>query len=118
MPTTNMLNPFIVAFQPANAVANQPVAVNFPNSSAYPPGTHATFVTLDPRPGFMVPDGTGTVSSDGTRFFADADQAHPGHNYGLVHFDWHGLAPPPPPNINPSRGRPSPLPIVAAPATP
>ena len=37
MPTTNMLNPSIVVFQPANAVASQPEAVNFPNSFGYAP---------------------------------------------------------------------------------
>jgi len=29
------------------------------------------------------------------------DSAHPGHRYGLVHFDWHGPMPPPPPTTNP-----------------
>ena len=92
MPTTGMLMPFIVAFQPANAVASQPVAVNFPNSLGIAAGTNVTFVTLDPTHGYMVPYGTGTVSSDGTEFVADADPNHPGHGYGLVHFDWHGPA--------------------------
>ena len=50
----------------------------------------------------MVPYGTGTVSNDGTEFIADADPGHPGHGYGLVHFDWHGPMPGPPPVINPS----------------
>ena len=27
----------------------------------------------------------------------DPDPAFPGHGYGLVHFDWHGPMPPPPP---------------------
>jgi RHS repeat-associated protein len=95
MPTSGFLTPFIVAFQPANAVASQPVAVNFPNILNNNPGTSVTLMTLDPTRGFMVPYGTATVSNDGTKFIADADPAHAGHSYGLVHFDWHGPAPPP-----------------------
>jgi RHS repeat-associated protein len=102
MATTGMLTPFIVAFQPANAFASQPVAVDFPNSFNLAPGTAATFVTLDPTRGFMVPYGTGAVSSDGTKFLADADPANPGHRYGLVHFDWHGPMGPGPNGKNPS----------------
>jgi len=94
MPTSGFLTPFIVAFQPANAVASQPVAVNFPNILNNNPGTAVTLMTLDPTRGFMVPYGTATVSNDGTKFIADTDPAHPGHAYGLVHFDWHGPAPP------------------------
>jgi RHS repeat-associated protein len=101
MPSSGMLTPFIVAFQPANAVSSQPVAVNFPNPLNVAPGTTATFMTLDPTHGYMVPYGTGTVSSDGTQFIADLDPAHSGHRYGLVHFDWHGPAPPPPPRVHP-----------------
>jgi RHS repeat-associated protein len=101
IPTTGMLTPFIVAFQPANAVASQPVSVNFPNSLGIGAGTSVTFVTLDPTRGTMVPYGTGTVSADGTEFIANADPNHPGHLYGLVHFDWHGPAPGPPPSVNP-----------------
>ena len=104
MPTSGMLTPFIVAFQPANAVASQPVAVNFPNPLNSPPGTAADFMTLDPTHGYMVPFGTGTVSPDGTQFIADQDTAHPGHRYGLVHFDWHGpRAPAPVPNLGENR---------------
>jgi RHS repeat-associated protein len=99
MPTNGMLMPFIVAFQPANAVSSQPVAVNFPNSLGVAPGTDVAFVTLDPTHGYMVPYGTGTVSSDGTEFLANADPSHPGHNYGLVHFDWHGPAVAPQPTV-------------------
>jgi len=101
IPTHGMLMPFIVAFQPANAVASLPVAVNFPNSLGIGPGTSVTFVTLDPTRGVMVPYGTGTVSADGTEFVANADPNHPGHQYGLVHFDWHGPAVGPPPGVNP-----------------
>jgi RHS repeat-associated protein len=102
IPTTGMLSPFIVAFQPANAMASQPVAVDFPNPLSTPPGSHVTFVTLDPTHGYMVPYGTGTVTSDGSQFRSDPDPTHPGHSYGLVHFDWHGPMPGPPPNVNPS----------------
>ena len=103
MATTGMINPFIVAFQPANAVASQPVAVNFPNPLSLAPGTNATLMTLDPTMGYMVPYGSGVVSNDGTRFIADPpDPAHPGHAYGLLHFDWHGPATQPTPAVNPS----------------
>ncbi len=101
MATTGMLMPFIVAFQPANAVASQPVAVNFPNSLGIAPNSSVMFVTLDPTHGYMVPYGTGTVSNDGTEFIADPDPNHPGHAYGLVHFDWHGPATAPPNTVNP-----------------
>ena len=101
MPSSGVLMPFIVAFQPANAMSSQPVAVNFPNSLNMAPGGTATFMTLDPTRGFMVPYGTGTVSTDGTKIIADADPAHPGHGYGLVHFDWHGPTAPDPPTTNP-----------------
>jgi RHS repeat-associated protein len=101
MATNGMLMPFIVAFQPANSVASQPVGVNFPNSLGIAPGTSVTFVTLDPTHGYMVPYGTGTVSSDGTEFIANADPSHPGHTYGLVHFDWHGPASSAPNGNNP-----------------
>jgi RHS repeat-associated protein len=95
IPTSGFLTPFIVGFQPANTVASQPVGVNFPNTLNHNPGTSATLMTLDPTRGFMVPYGTATVSSDGTKFIADADPAHPGHSYGLVHFGWHTSAPGP-----------------------
>jgi hypothetical protein len=62
------------------------------------------FVTLDPTHGYMVPYGTGTVSNDGTEFVADADPNHPGHAYGLVHFDWHGPAT----NVSPNGNNPGP----------
>jgi RHS repeat-associated protein len=102
MPTSGLLTPFIVAFQPANAVASQPVSVNFPNTLSTSPGTSVTLMTLDPTRGYMVPYGTATVSGDGTKFIADADPAHAGHNYGLVHFDWHG---PDVPSNKPNPGR-------------
>ena len=49
MPPSGMTMPFIVAFQPANAVASQPVAVDFPNTLNMGAGTHTTLMTLDPR---------------------------------------------------------------------
>lgn len=113
IPTSGMLNPFIVAFQPANATASQPVSVDFPNALNTPPGTIATFVTLDPTRGVMVPYGTGTVSKDGNQFVANADPAHAGHGYGLVHFDWHGPTVPQPPIVNP--GPPSSPPCYTCP---
>jgi RHS repeat-associated protein len=101
IPTSGMLMPFIVAFQPANAYASQPVAVNFPNSLNTAPGTNVTLVTLDPTHGYMVPYGSATVSKDGSTFVANADPAHPGHGYGLLHFDWHGpMGPGPGPGPN------------------
>lgn len=89
IPTNGMLMGFVVAFQPANATASLPVAVNFPNPLNVAPGTSAALTTLDPTRGYMVPYGTTTVSNDGTTFIPDPDPAHPGHAYGLVHFDWH-----------------------------
>jgi RHS repeat-associated protein len=97
-----MMRAFIVAFQPANATTNEPVAVYFPNTLNTPPGTDMALMTLDPTHGQMVPYGSGAVSSDGTQIVPDPDPAHPGHLYGLIHFDWHGPMPPPPPTNNPS----------------
>jgi RHS repeat-associated protein len=96
-----MIRAFIVAFQPANATTNQPVAVSFPNTLNTAPGTDMVLMTLDPTHGQMVPYGTGAVSTDGTQIVPDADPAHSGHLYGLVHFDWHGPMPPPPPEPDP-----------------
>lgn len=90
MPPSDELSPFIVAFQPANAQASQPIAVTFPNLVNTPPGTNVTLTTLDPTKGVMVAYGTGTVSDDGLKVVPDPDPEHPGHRYGLVHFDWHG----------------------------
>lgn len=86
----NTINAFIVAFQPANAVASQPVAVSFPNTLNTSPGTNMELDTLNPTIGMMVKYGTGTVSSDGTQIIPDFDPARPNHRFGLVHFDWHG----------------------------
>ncbi len=89
-PDPNSVMPFIVAYQPPNAVASQPVAVAFPNLLNNTPGTPMKLSTLDPTKGVMVIYGTGTVSPDGTQVIPDLDPAHPGHRFGLVHFDWHG----------------------------
>jgi len=101
MPPSNELSPFIVAFQPANAQASQPIAVTFPNLVNTPPGTNVTLTTLDPTKGVMVSYGTGRVSNDGLKIVPDFDPAHPGRRYGLVHFDWHGPVTPPPNLIDP-----------------
>lgn len=97
-----MMRAFIVAFQPANATTNQPVAVYFPNTLSTAPGTDMALMTLDPTHGQMVPYGTGAVSADATQIVPDPDPAHPGHLYGLMHFDWHGPMPPTAPPNNPS----------------
>ncbi len=96
-PPAGQVTPFIVAFQPANATASQPVAVWFPNLLGTPPGTQMPLITLDPTLGLMVGYGTGTISADGRQVVPDPDPAQPGRRYGLVHFDWHGPVPPPPP---------------------
>jgi RHS repeat-associated protein len=101
-PSNSGVMPFIVAFQPANTVASQPVAVTFPNLLNTLPGTQMDLNTLDPTKGVMVMYGTGTVSTNGAQIVPDPDPAHPGHRYGLVHFDWHGPMPPPPPQNNPT----------------
>lgn len=96
-PVPTMLSAFIVAFQPANAVASQPAAVFYPNTLKTAPGVNMTMMTLDPTLGRMVPYGTATVSAGGSQIVPDLDPAYPGHRYGIVNFDWHGPMPPPPP---------------------
>lgn len=96
-----MLRPFIVAFQPANVTASQPVAVTFPNVLNSPPGQDMPLMTLDPTQGRMVPYGTGTVSPNGAQIVPDVDPEHAPHLFGIVHFDWHGPMPPTPPTNNP-----------------
>jgi len=96
-----MLAVFIVAFQPANASTNQPVAVYYPNTTNTPPGSDTTLMTLDPTHGVMVPYGTASVSNDGTQFVPDMDPAFPGHRFGLQHFDWHMVGTPPGNQANP-----------------
>jgi hypothetical protein len=100
-PDTQNVMPFIVAFQPPNAVASQQVAVSFPNLLNTPPGTNMALMTLDPTKGVMVNYGRGTVSNDGTQIIPDLDSAHPGLRFGLVHFDWHGPLTPLPPEPGP-----------------
>jgi RHS repeat-associated protein len=96
-PVPTMISAFIVAFQPANAVASQPAAVFYPNTLNTPPGINMTLMTLDPTRGRMIPYGTATVSPGGSQIVPDLDLAHSGHRYGIVNFDWHGPMPPPPP---------------------
>lgn len=96
------LRAFIVAFQPADTNTNQPVAVSFPNFINTPPGVNMELDTLDPVVGDLVKYGTGTVSGDGTQVIPDLDPAHPGHRFGIQHFDWHGPMAPAPNGSNPS----------------
>ena len=96
--STTTVEPFIVAFQPANATASQPVAVSFPNIVNTPPQTNMELWTLDPNQGVMVVYGTGTVSQDGRQIVPDFDPATPGRRFGLVNFDWHGPRQPLPPD--------------------
>ena len=49
---------FIVAFQPANSVASQAIAVSYPNTLNTAPGTSMPLMTLNPTLGRMVPYGT------------------------------------------------------------
>jgi RHS repeat-associated protein len=100
-PVPTMITAFIVAFQPANATTNQPVAVYYPNPLNTPSGMNMALLTLDPTHGAMVPYGTGAVSADGTQIVPDLDPAFPGHRYGLVHFDWHMPGYPPGNQLNP-----------------
>ncbi len=101
-PVPTMLSAFIVAFQPANAVASRPAAVFYPNTLNTPAGSIMPLMTLDPTRGRMIPYGTGTVSFDGTQIVPDPDPAFSGARFGIVHFDWHGAMPPPPPQPNPA----------------
>lgn len=96
----------IVAFQPADTASNQPVSVTFPNVVNTPPGVNMELDTLDPVVGMLVKYGTGTVSGDGTQIVPDPDPAHPGHRYGIQHFDWHGPMAPARPGVNPCPSRP------------
>jgi len=103
-PVPTMLSVFIVAFQPANAFTNQPVAVYYPNLVNTPAGTNGALMTLDPTHGVMVPYGTATVSNDGSQFIPDLDPAYPGHRFGLLHFDWHMVGTPLGNQTNPCGG--------------
>ncbi|MGC2695109.1 MAG: RHS repeat-associated core domain-containing protein, partial [Candidatus Angelobacter sp.] len=101
-PTTGTLRASIVAFQPADTTSNQPVSVTFPNIVNSPPGVNMELDTLDPIVGELVKYGTGTVSSDASEIVPDSDPAHPGHRFGISHFDWHGPMAPAPNGNNPS----------------
>jgi RHS repeat-associated protein len=95
---------FIVAFQPADAYTNAPVAVDYPNTASSTPGTALALLTLDPVKGMMVMYGTGTVSADAISLVADANPATPGKRFGITRFDWHGpMAVPPPPTAQPAK---------------
>src|SRR5579859_3575654 len=101
-PTAGTLRASIVAFQPANTTSSQPVSVTFPNVVNTPPGVNMELDTLDPIVGELVKYGTGTVSADATEIVPDPDPAHPGHRFGISHFDWHGPMAPAPNGNNPS----------------
>lgn len=96
------LRAFIVAFQPDDTMASQPVSVNWPNYLNTPPGVNMELDTLDPVAGMLIKYGTGTVAGDGSQIIPDLDPAHPGHRYGIQHFDWHGPMAPTPNAMNPS----------------
>jgi RHS repeat-associated protein len=80
---------FAMSIEPFNSSSNQPVAVSFPNRHNLLPGTGMPLTSLNPTMGIMVNYGTGTVSADGAQVVPDLDSAHPGHRYGISHFDWH-----------------------------
>jgi len=101
-PTAGTLRASIVAFQPANTTSSLPVSVTFPNVVNNAPGVNMELDTLDPIVGELVKYGTGTVSADATKIVPDADPAHPGHRFGISHFDWHGPMAPAPNGNNPS----------------
>lgn len=105
-PTTGTLRASIVAFQPADTTSNQPVSVTFPNVVNTPPGVNMELDTLDPIVGELVKYGTGTVSADGTKIVPDPDPAHPGHRFGISHFDWHGPMTQAPNATNPCPSKP------------
>ena len=110
-----MMMALIVAFQPENSTASQPIAVYYPNALNTAPGTDAALITLDPERGTMVPYGTGKVAPDGSDVIPDPDPAHSGHLYGLVRPGWHFFAPPPPP---PPPGPPPPPNSCPVPGSP
>jgi len=89
---------FAMSIEPFNSSSSQPIAVSYPNRSKMPPGTAMPMTSLNPTLGMMVNYGTGTVSADGTQIVPDYDSAHPGHRFGISHFDWHFPLPGPNPN--------------------
>jgi len=106
-PTPGTLRASIVAFQPANTTSSLPVSVTFPNVVNTPPGVNMELDTLDPIVGELVKYGTGTVSADASEIVPDPDPAHPGHRFGISHFDWHGPMAPAPNANNPCPNGPS-----------
>lgn len=92
-PTQNPV--YAMSIEPFNSSSSQPVAVFYPNRSNAAPGTTMPLSSLNPVLGMMENYGTGTVSADGTQIIPDRDPAHPGHAFGISHFDWHLPAPPP-----------------------
>jgi RHS repeat-associated protein len=96
---------FAMSIEPFNSSSSQPVAVFFPNRANTSPGTTMPLTSLNPTLGSMVNYGTGTVSGDGTQIIPDLDPGFPGHQYGIVHFDWHFPIPAPRPVVYPSPDR-------------
>jgi len=70
--------PFIVAFQPANAVASQPVAVDFPNLLNIGPGGSATGGTV--------------VNTTGNQGLAPGSGGSGGSGLGIVGIHGTGVA--------------------------
>jgi RHS repeat-associated protein len=88
---------FAMSIEPFNSSSNQPVAVSFPNRSKLRPGTGMPLTSLNPTMGMMVNYGTASVSPNGSQVIPDYDSAHPGHRFGISHFDWHFPLPGPSP---------------------
>jgi RHS repeat-associated protein len=80
---------FAMSIEPFNSSSSQPIAVSYPNRSNLPPGTAMPLSSLNPTLGMMVNYGTASVSPDGTQVVPDFDSTHPGHRFGISHFDWH-----------------------------
>ena len=97
-----VLRAFLVALQPEDTVSSLPISLVWPNSLNTAPGVNMQLQTLDPIVGGFITYGTGTVSGDGSQIIPDLDPAHPGHRFGISHFDWHGPLCPTPNAKNPS----------------
>lgn len=85
----NQVVPFLSAFQPANSVASQPIAVYYPNVYGSPPGQQVGLSTLNPTTGHMDFYGRGHISADGTQIVPDVVSGN--KRYGLTHLGWHGV---------------------------
>jgi YD repeat-containing protein len=96
---------FAMSVEPFNSSSSQPIAISYPNRTNAAPGTDMPLTSLNPTMGMMQNYGTGAVSSDGTQIVPDTDPAHPGHLYGISHFDWHFALPFPRGQNNPCPGR-------------